>query len=365
MIIFKLFSLLVLLVITFYTTVRYTHILTQTRRNKIIVYSFIFGFQILFILRFFSDYTFQSNLMKTLILFGTSVFFFFVYLSFLFFITIDIISFIKKKRNKEMRIIRRRIAAGCMVLSIILGVYTNMHAKQIGITTYTYHVDKKSSLDELNIAYISDIHLGTSVNEDELKKIVEKTNDMKPDVILLGGDIFDENTTDDDLEMSIPYLSKLKSTYGVYYIYGNHEFYSDTQNRYEDVLNKADITILNDESALIDNIAIIGRLDVRRNSNRESMDELAKEYNDDNIIIVLDHQPIVDDSEGIDLQLSGHTHNGQIFPMNLLVPVQYSHNYGFYERPYPMVVSSGAGTWGIPSRLFTDSEIVNITLTFN
>ncbi|GAB6283597.1 MAG: hypothetical protein STSR0008_23790 [Ignavibacterium sp.] len=159
---------------------------------------------------------------------------------------------------------------------------------------------------------------------------------------------------------------KLNSKYGVYTCNGNHEFIVDI-NDTEKFLNKNKIKVLIDSVITIENsLQIIGRQD--RSSNRfykmrrNSLNEIMKNVNKDLPTIVLDHQPI-NLSEAvnnkIDFQLSGHTHNGQLFPLNFLTELIYDVSWGYYKKSdTQFYVSSGIGTWGPPIRTGSDAEII-------
>ncbi|MDF9837424.1 MULTISPECIES: metallophosphoesterase [unclassified Breznakia] len=367
MFLFKLGTLFVLLLITLYTANKYARL---CKRHSMMYYGIYITFitlQIIFVLRFvhLSIIETTSWLMQT-VLFTTGIYLALIIFSFLFFILGDILHFIYRKQRRTFSIFQaKRYMFLCVCISIIVSIYGNIHAKQIKVTTYTYQIEKQSKQDALNIIYISDLHLGNSIHHDELKNIVDKVNSIHPDIILYGGDIFDENTSKQQLQSSIPYFKQMKATYGSYYIYGNHEFYSESQSRYNNILKQSNIHILEDESITIENaFTIVGRLDIRKHKNRKSLSTLLKDIDGSKPIIVLDHQPIVDEHDAIDLQLSGHTHNGQIFPANFIVPLVYKNGYGFDKEPYPLITSSGAGTWGIPMRIGSNAEIVNIKLTF-
>lgn len=136
---------------------------------------------------------------------------------------------------------------------------------------------------------------------------------------------------------------------------------SKNRKAYETLLKQSGIHILKDETAFVDHrFYVIGRKD--KKERRMELATFIKSCQADKPIIVIDHRPCFDDVHAIDLQVSGHTHQGQIFPNTLFTKLAYPYDYGTYQKPYPMIVSSGAGTWGLPIRIGTTSEIVKITL---
>lgn len=367
MLIFKLVSLILLLAMTIYITKKYSFVFQHTRASTYIFGVGLFCLLLLFILRFsFLSFIAQSPFLIQTVVIASAVYMSVVILSFLYFILGDIIHFYQRKSTKKTKIFtQKRYASLCLILSFILSFYGVYHAKQILVTRYDYTIQKDTTIDHLNVIFISDLHLGTSIHQAELKQIYEQIKELNPDIILYGGDIFDENTTEEQLQMVVPYFQSVHPRYGSYYVYGNHEFYTESQTRYNTVLKEANIHILRDQSILIDNaFTIIGRLDIRKNTERKSLTSLVREIDTTKPVILLDHQPIVEENAGIDIQLSGHTHNGQIVPLNFFMQFAYPHFNGFYHQPYPMIVTSGAGTWGIPMRIGTHSEIVYLQLTF-
>lgn len=156
----------------------------------------------------------------------------------------------------------------------------------------------------------------------------------------------------------------------MYAITGNHEYFENL-NESIDYLEKANIRVLQDEVVKVDNaFYVVGRND-RRSENTttekiKSLDEMLKDIDKTLPIIVLNHKPEdlkAAESEKIDLQLSGHTHNGQIFPGNLTIKFMYEDPYGYLKKnDFNLIVTSGYGTWGPPIRIGTQGEIVNIKL---
>jgi predicted MPP superfamily phosphohydrolase len=243
---------------------------------------------------------------------------------------------------------------------------------------YSLQTEKMLESDKLTIAMISDLHLGTTMNAKKLEEYCTQINEKNPDVILLLGDIFDENTDKESMELACQAFGTLSSRYGTYYVFGNHDV-----NNYRPIvsLEKRDITdnliknkikILDDESTMINNsFYLIGRSDISffKNSKRKTISQLIEPLDTNKYMILLDHQPLELEtaaSLGIDLQLSGHTHSGQIWPIGLIAKVFHINelNYGNKKiENYNAIVTSGIGCWGYPLRLGSNSEIVIIQIT--
>lgn len=262
--------------------------------------------------------------------------------------------------------ILRLLVSTCVLILIL--IYGNMKAKDIVISEYEIRTDKKLPEEELKIVLASDFHLGNIINERRLKIFINKVNEIDPDIVLLAGDIIDENhEIFDRLEMD-KLFKELKVKYGIFACLGNHEYFRENTDEIKKSLERGNIKVLRDEVADIgDFLTIIGREDVvfnRFGGKRKSIDELFKAVDKNRYIILLDHQPKEIDEAihyGVDLQVSGHTHKGQFFPINLFTKRLFVNDYGHYAKgEYNLIVTSGFGTWGPPIRIGSRSEIVVI-----
>jgi uncharacterized protein len=218
---------------------------------------------------------------------------------------------------------------------------------------------------ELTIVAVSDIHLGNVVRKGRLIKWVELINKQNPDLILLDGDIIDHSYRAVVLQQMDKELRKLKATYGIYAVPGNHDYYAGIEQAI-DFMKQSGIQVLRDTAVIVDDrVVLIGRDDMT-NRNRKSLKDILSGMHSDLPKIVLDHQPLsLKESieSQIDFHLSGHTHNGQIFPLNKIVARIYEQGYGYKKSGITQVyVSSGLGLWGAPIRLGTQSEILRIRL---
>ncbi|OOF47460.1 metallophosphoesterase [Rodentibacter trehalosifermentans] len=226
-----------------------------------------------------------------------------------------------------------------------------------------YDITLDKPMNPLRIGVASDLHLGSLFGGKALDKLAQIMDEQKVDIILLPGDIMDDNVTAYLAENMRPHLAKLRAPLGVYATLGNHDFFGYQEEITEEI-RQAGIILLKDQVATInDEIVLIGRNDDLE-KNRPSTATLLKQAKADLPIIVLDHRPSeveIHSTLPFDLQVSGHTHKGQIFPANLITALTYRIDYGLEKigNPY-FIVTSGYGFWGIPMRLGSQSEIVII-----
>jgi uncharacterized protein len=219
-----------------------------------------------------------------------------------------------------------------------------------------------------SMVQLSDIHLNSTRSVDWLNGVVEKTNKLNPDVIVITGDLIDADMY--KFNEFVESLKNLKAKYGVFAITGNHEYYAGL-DLFLRLADEAGITVLSNAKADIGGaIELVGINDLTGKMYPSGGPDLKKAM--DNIdrqkpIILLSHNPATfesDKREGIDLQLSGHTHVGQIPPMDLIVMLYYKYPYGLYKKDTSYIyTTSGTGVWGPPMRFSSRSEIVKIILT--
>ncbi len=282
----------------------------------------------------------------------------------------------KIKKFKYYSFISRIYGKGALVFIfvILLMVYGSYHAKEIKIREDNITISKSSELDNLKVAFVSDIHLGVTYNIDSLNKAVDKINKQNPDVIILGGDIVDENTPFEYFDNMSRSLKRLKSKYGTYAILGNHERGSISVKKLNKYYEEANCKLLIDSYVKLDDIILVGINDPGNNRSSDikvkSFNEILPSscYNEKTPILVMKHQPTETDvfsKNGVDLEMSGHTHAGQFFPNIYLTHLEYKYNYGLYKKnKMHIIVSSGLGTWGPPTRIGTDSEIEIMNIKF-
>ena len=243
-----------------------------------------------------------------------------------------------------------------------------------GIGNLSYHykvrvpidIQINKPLNSIKIVGISDLHLGYTIGKRELGKWVDLINKENPDVILIAGDLIDSDIAPVEQQKMYEELSHLKSKYGVYACLGNHDYYVDTL-RSVPLIKKAGIKLLKDETVLVnDEFYVIGRDDRTNERGRKSIEELTRSLDKNKTILLMDHQPYeLEKAEeaGVDFQLSGHTHRGQVFPISLITDMVYEISHGYLQKGNShFYVSSGIGLWGGKFRIGTQSEYVVIKM---
>ena len=258
-----------------------------------------------------------------------------------------------------------------VVALILLGGYINARSPRIKTVDIT--IPKASpGMQSLNAAVMSDIHLGTIVGNGRLTRIVQKVNGLNPDIILLPGDILDEDLAPVIRQNTGEILRQLKAPLGVYGVMGNHEYIGGPEEAFK-YLREHGIQMLRDEVMKVnDSFYLIGRDDLHRNQiagkDRQALEVLIQHTERNYPLIVMDHQPYhpeVAARAGADLMLSGHTHRGQLWPLNYIVNAVFEIGYGLGEiEGMKIYVSNGVGTWGPPVRVGNRPEIVYMKIRF-
>jgi predicted MPP superfamily phosphohydrolase len=268
----------------------------------------------------------------------------------------------------------KKITAIAVIALVGLIVFLgNLNKRDITIKTLNLTLPKgNGKLNELNVVMASDLHLSPIDGERLLSKIINKINSVNPDIVLFAGDIVDDKAVilqDRGIGKS---FKRLNPKYGIYSITGNHEYINDVEPSVK-FMEQYGMKVIRDSYELIDSsFYLVGREDVAMRQftgkERKSLEQIISSINSDYPKILLDHTPIrLEQAEknGIDLQLSGHTHHGQIWPGNIITNMIYVISWGYLEKGNTKYyVSSGAGTWGPPVRTGSKSEIVNIKIKF-
>lgn len=353
----------------------------RNKKMRLKVYWVIFWFLALsyIISVFCRSFLSVNNLLTSIFTFiGTICLAITFYLIILFPI-VDIIKFILGKtgyrgrfRSYLSRFYGNGIAVFIAVFMLIgFGVWNALHPV---LTNYNLSINKKAGkIPSLNIVMISDVHMGVSVKEKGIDDMVASINKLNPDIVLFGGDIVDESTTTELKAYSAEAFKNIKSKYGVYDITGNHEYIEANLSETLNYLKKGNVKVLQDEVVKIDNsFYVVGRNDPAGTRELKEgvkpLREILKNVDKTLPVIVLNHRPSnlqEAENEKVDLQLSGHTHRGQIFPNNFITKMVYEDDYGHLKKgDFNLIVSSGYGTWGPPVRIGTRGEIVNIKLNF-
>ena len=356
------------IVIGFYTYLRVKYSLSNTKlsKNKKITINIIIP-----ILAFICCLNIWSNAaILTLYLFLSSIIADAIGIIWKYLLKGKYLNFIPKYHKKGV------LALIIFAIIIISGVYGMNH---IELTEYNLTTDKINN-ESYSIVWISDIHYGTVQNPQLVKESISKINDLKLDMVVLGGDIVDERTSKEDMNEIFKELGKINSTYGTYYIFGNHDtqpYSTDYENGNrtfsDEELNKTitdnGIIILNDEKTPINNdIVLVGRSDAQWDGEKNRID-IGKILNESDLskyVVVLDHQPIEykeNSKQGADLQISGHTHGGQVFPFSIFEGLMGNLVYGkFHFGNMELIVSSGLTGWGWSMRNEAKCEYVLINI---
>lgn len=279
---------------------------------------------------------------------------------------------IKHDNNKFINFLKSTKSISLIfVITFILGVAGFVNSGILRVTDYSINIDKTSVNKEINIAMLSDTHVGIGTTQSGIDDLVKTTNELNADAIVLVGDIIDESTSDENLDYMSNAFKNFKSKYGTYFVYGNHETYinNEKNTKLTYALTNAGIKILKDEAVTIaDDVTIIGRNDMYK--GQASVESVIEKYNVDtnNPIIVLNHEPLNLQSiadAGADLSFSGHTH-GEQFPFTAWA-VSLVNDMVYGQKSFgnmTAITSSGVGQWGVHYKLFGKSEVVNAKLTF-
>ncbi|MGE5356437.1 MAG: metallophosphoesterase [Deltaproteobacteria bacterium] len=269
------------------------------------------------------------------------------------------------KNYQKVKLIAGIFTIISVIVIVIHGFY---NADRTRIVELDLKINK--NIAPLNIVALSDIHLGTTVNHREVDRMIREINRLNPDIVLLAGDITDNNIKVVKQYRLIERFSEIKSRYGIYSCMGNHDYISRA-NEQISYYTKNGINILKDTSVLIDNrFWIIGRDDYTGFSfsgiKRKPLDSLMENIDPGLPVILLDHQPYelgTTSKYPVDLQFSGHTHRGQFWPLGYITGKLFEKDWGYIKKGNThFYISSGFGTAGIPMRVGTQSEIINIKL---
>ena len=278
------------------------------------------------------------------------------------------------------------VVVACAVATCLYGIF---NARNIKVNEYSVTVNKSCGSDKhLKAVLVADLHMGYAIGVDHITNMVEKINQQDADIVIIAGDIFD-NSYDgmDDPEGIKAQLKSIKSKYGVYAVYGNHDIdekilmgftfdWGGKQLHSEKMTNfmkECNIKLINDESVLInDEFYLVGRRDTDKpgteDGTRAEISELTKDLDKTKPIFVLSHEP--DELQktadaGADIDFSGHTHDGQLFPGNLTIGLFWENPCGMIKKDNMYsIVTSGVGVYGTFMRVGTDAEICSVDIAF-
>ena len=263
------------------------------------------------------------------------------------------------------------VAAGFCAITVIGHTIGFFNARNIRVKPLRIQIEKKREGGSLRVAMISDMHMGTIIGRGMVQQMVRKINSIEPDLVLMAGDQMDGEPMP-AMRMDLgKILEKIQSKYGVFAITGNHEYIGNAETSCA-YMESHGIRMLRDASVEVAGLQIVGREDYAAKQfakvERKPLAELVAPLDRSKPIILLDHTPFhLEDAEqnGIDLQVSGHTHHAQIWPWHLITKRVYEVSWGYKQKGKThYYVSCGAGTWGPPIRIGNTPEIMAIDLHF-
>jgi predicted MPP superfamily phosphohydrolase len=243
------------------------------------------------------------------------------------------------------------------------------------VTRYHITDPRVANGERLRIVQISDLHITSYTSRNRLIKAVDKINSLEPDIVVFTGDIIDSKIKPYDEKDMVNVFNKLKARYGVYAVLGNHEHYGGDTIPAIYSYSKSKMIVLFDQYINLDELAItvVGRQDYRYRRDfttqpREPLSTILASDKKGYPVLLFTHRTkdvLESINNNVFLELSGHTHNGQIFPINFFLKFAYPKAWGLWEfqlKRYNLIVSCGLGTWGFPFRTSSYAEIVLVDI---
>ena len=285
-----------------------------------------------------------------------------------------------KKDKYNLRLAQKITNVVVVSFTILMSVYGVVNAQNLKVTTYDVTVDKSSKQDELNVVLIADLHLGYSVGVKQMERMVNKINELQPDVVVVAGDIFDNEFSAIYNQVRLAEILRgINSKYGVYAVYGNHDIEEDilcgftfsdddvTQvtsiKEMDDFIENCGFTFLYDEAIPDEERPNFG------NDSRLEAEKITEGLDLSKLIICVDHEPHDQkklSAAGVDVDLNGHTHAGQLFPGNIIINFFWDIAYGYKNFDgMHNIVTSGVGLFGPNMRTFTKAEIAQVKIHLN
>ena len=315
--------------------------------------------------------------------------FFMYYSGLVLFLALITFIICKIRKDDERKLIGHAFIVA-FIFGLIITCYGLIHAQQPKEVDYSINLEKKvEGIENMKVVLLGDLHLSVNSNVKATEKMVDIVNSCNADVVVIAGDIF--TSTYAGLSHPEKYaeaLSKMKAKYGVYVVAGNHDVEENLFGGFsispvseafrtgdmDKFFEMAGFNMLYDDTVTIldGKVNLVGRIDGEKagdgTRNRMSAGEVLKGVDKTKPVIVLQHEPIefkdLSDN-GADMVLCGHTHNGQLFPGNFVVPFFNENGYGV-KNLYGMetVVTAGVGYYGPPMRIGTDSEVTLLNISF-
>ena len=286
---------------------------------------------------------------------------------------------IKDGKAEKAKIWQILYKSGALALAFTLAFslygYINLH--NVVATEYTVKTEKSIRAEGYRVVLIADVHYGVSVDDEEFARICDEIEALSPDMVVLCGDIVDNNTTTEQMKYVFSQFGAIKSEFGTFYVHGNHDkpfgfagFESEfTEDQLTTTIKNSNISILTDDVIEIgDDMLLVGRNDASERG-RMDIEKLLEGANGEKFILTLDHQPR--DYENIaasktDLVLSGHTHAGQIWPVGFVQEIfnmnDEVYGHGFYDEDTQFIVTAGFAGWKYPVKTEEKAEYVVIDI---
>lgn len=272
------------------------------------------------------------------------------------------------------RTLRRVLVCGALPVLLSLGMLVGgaVNMAHVTPTYYTVETEKNIRAEGLRVALVADVHLGVSLDMEGVRAMCDAIAAEDVDLLVLCGDIVDESTDRTEIPALFAAFAQVKSTFGTFFVFGNHDRLRSGEEDLAAIVQDAGVRVLQDESlVLAPDLVLVGREDrsFRGDAPRLSIDTLLAETPSDAFRLVLDHQPseyAENGRAGTDLLLSGHTHGGQLWPLDILQAVIPFNDAVYGETPLSgggtAIVTSGVAGWGFPIKTAAPAEYVIIDI---
>lgn len=268
------------------------------------------------------------------------------------------------KKNVQKTMVAILLTA--VITLLISGYYNTIHPR---VNTYSITVSKQQSQrDSLEIVLVTDYHLIMFTPNNFVKTITDTINSKKPDIVLIAGDIIDNNVKNIREKPFCNDFKKIQAKHGVYAVAGNHEYYGENIDTSIAYIENCGIEVLKDEVIIIDSAFYLVGRDDQNNLFRKTEEELLMQVTENLPVILMQHRPPERHktlNNSVDIMVSGHTHNGYLFPFNWALKLLYKVVWGYKKiNNTHLFVSCGTGAVDPPLRIGSYSEIMHITVHF-
>lgn len=252
-----------------------------------------------------------------------------------------------------------------LAITSALMIYGYINYRMPRTEHLTIDIDKPIEGGTCRMVAISDVHLGYGTDREDLARYVDMINSQNPDVVVIVGDLIDNSITPVIEGDMLEEMRRINAPEGIYMVPGNHEYISGITHCVEHIAQSPIVVLRDSVVTLRSGIQLVGR-DDRFNKRRKPLDSLLMNANSKLPTVVLDHQPYdiaTSDRLRVDIHLSGHTHRGQVWPLNWATDIMYDQSHGYRKWSHTHAyVSSGLSLWGPPFRIGSNSELVVIDI---